>query len=505
MKLLLIYFILGIALQPFNWAGADCGTAQESVKVFCEKATAENYAANVHVNAEKVGAGYGPYDASLSPDLNTRMAGVHLQELESCDQVRLGPGFVPDICKHDFSSYFHKLSESPAQYPSDFKKKYSDNFSKLYNGINNPDRTAAAKNAAAFIVCPKNTTYLKCKAAFAEGVTKLNPGGLFLAPEIYTEVMTNPAYVQPLSRVIAKLYDNMGLAKQNRLTDPGDLYNDLLTAFKQSGVSNTVAEDMTWNVLELYSGRGAAADYYYAFSKPENFPVVASLGLLASMTAYFDRYSLEHHLKIYSLPVGVSTSCDYTRPYHFWLAAYLAHGFKKEGYSDQATFEAVHELEKTYEEFGGAATKKSLSSIAKDSPHGSYEVETQKNIAFNDAGAIYGIQPGSHVDLDQDLEKLYSSSANNYYPAAPTKLIDNTLNAINNLYSKEEDKISLKYNLSHKNSTGDPFFSELSSLGVDDFLKSFRLSLLSNWEALIPSQDSLDWGLAQLNQNNNRK
>ena len=113
-------------------------------------------------------------------------------------------------------------------------------------------------------------------------------------------------------------------------------------------------------------------------------------------------------------PKSIQSRCDFTRPYHFWMAAYLAHRLEVSGqYSNQAIVSAVHGLEFVYEVAGAVATKQGYDAVMAAKGHGvlfeAYQRETQKSILFNDAGALYGVQGDAVV---QDLDQRFADTIN---------------------------------------------------------------------------------------------
>jgi len=87
--------------------------------------------------------------------------------------------------------------------------------------------------------------------------------------------------------------------------------------------------------------------------------------------------------------------------------------------SDADTFFAVHKSEVIYEQFGGyqnsSPTKKDATYVVNAPLHCAYCVETQKNIIFNDAGAIWGIRNENsstvrQINLDPVMLSVYNSA-----------------------------------------------------------------------------------------------
>ena len=105
----------------------------------------------------------------------------------------------------------------------------------------------------------------------------------------------------------------------------GDLQNDLVASFLWAEPLGgpELALKRAWEFLGLYGGRGAGFSFE-SLTSQENISVPMSMQIIAAGLQVLTRASL-HSGKLYAYPRFVSTNCEYGRPYHFWMGAYLAH------------------------------------------------------------------------------------------------------------------------------------------------------------------------------------
>lgn len=428
-KLIGLSVIGALALSCSAWADS----VQESdIPGIC--ATATNDACNDYVlQTEKDvqkndGAGdpgyYVPYTDSLAPTLAIRAQGIEAQKQNIERDQSLPAGSVDKM-------FQQILAEKTGTYPNELKSQFTQVFHKHYQGATRKE-DIELKDFGAIVGCK---AHAECLLAFRQVVTEAQYGSIdasaLLLGDLFVDVLTDPSYLKPLARLEHLLTQKVRLAQlsQNNArldtsggtsgNDLGDIFSDIKKSFLADGISASEAEEKTWKILALYSVRGPAFDNFYPLMLKENLPVVASIGIMASALTYLDKNALAHGLPLYSYPRSVRSRCDTTRPYHFWMAAYLAHQLKKtSAFSNEAIVSAVHGLEFIYEVAGAVATKQGYDAVVNARKSGStlfsaYRRETQKSILFNDAGALYGVQ-GEVVA--QDVDQRFADMINQAPP-----------------------------------------------------------------------------------------
>ncbi len=373
----------------------------DSVANTCLKSTSENFE-NSLPNAKKNNVFYS-YTLAMSPSQSDRLHGIDEQQNEALATLKhLDPSIT------DLYGYLSKVADSSPSYSLTHAAKFDQFFDKQLV----PQR----KNIDGMKVVGSydcGSADSQCRSAFSDLVDEMQPsdgfGTLISLPSVWKEIGTDPRYIKPLAKFAVDLRKKVDLARTGRLSAVGDLFTDLKNEFISSGASVSDATDMTWKALAFYATRGASAMPYFAAADKENKAAFVSTALIASMISYLDGYSLKSG-KLYSLPSTVQTSCDYTRPYHFWMAGYLARELLKKGFSKSASFKATHLSETVYEQFSTAYTKERPDEVAASTTHNFYNVETQKNILFNDAGAYSALSPGKQINLDTGFREMYSSA-----------------------------------------------------------------------------------------------
>jgi hypothetical protein len=414
MKKLICLLSLGLSFSA--WADS---VQKSDVAGICTKATSDAYTDYVLQTEKDVQKGdgdgdpgyYVPYTDSLAPTLALRAQGIPAQKVNIERDQSLSAGSVDKILQAVLAEHnptYTALMES--QFAQEFKNHY---------GSATTEANLELKDFGAIVGCKVHS---ECIDAFRQVVTEAQYGWLdnsaILFGDLFVEVMTDPSYLKPVARVATMLEQKVKLDQlkipNTKDTKPTDLFSDLKKSFMTDGASAADAEEKTWKVLAIYSIRGPAFDNLYPMMFKENLPVAAGIALIGSALTYLDEYAIQHALPLYSYPKSIQSRCDITRPYHFWMAAYLAHRLKTSGnFSDDAIVGAVHGLEFVYEVAGAVATKQGYNAVmaakGKGTLFAAYQRETQKSILFNDAGALYGVQGDAVV---QDLDQRFADTIN---------------------------------------------------------------------------------------------
>lgn len=215
-----------------------------------------------------------------------------------------------------------------------------------------------------------------------------------------------------------------------------DLYSDLLRAYRDSGNSEKRSRDLVFDFLAFYGARGASMELATELANSENYPVMLATYVISSAMSVLDSITLANGHP-YSYPPTVKTYCSYGRPYHFWMAAYLAKALTQKGHSPKSAFLAAHLTGVGYEALADTGSRNHWGALAVDADATSNN-DIRTNVIFDDAGANFGalIESGTKLSpLDLDLrhallfqraeqqEKLSEDEAEDLYERDPVSFL----------------------------------------------------------------------------------
>jgi hypothetical protein len=358
----------------------------------CKVATAENYAAKI--GQQK----WPPYSLSLAPTIELRRQGLEavLQD--------------PELKK------LSETSEHSVTYSQEEVTKFK-NFFSSWRGYYEQENGKFAELApyACGIFGADECQKVVRDATYMTAPYSGGPGYISL-PDVVTEMGTEPIYAKASAKLALRTLGLVAIADQGKKIN-ADLLEDTKQAFLEAGVDSSRVEEYAFKLLGIYGSRGASMspllDKQNVINE-DNYIVFASLAVVASSISYLDTvmFPTGH---TYSLPKNISTHCDYTRPYHFWLPAYLAYAMKKKGYSNQAIMQGLHILGTGYEEVVSVSNDHiSTKDSALDSQP-FYIIETQKNLAFDDVGIFWSLlymnNDRRQIQADDFLERIMKKAS----------------------------------------------------------------------------------------------
>jgi hypothetical protein len=415
MQVIHLPLIIAVFCSPLvnHWAQACDGVEGNApnllqaeiadVSALCLKSTKDNRFYGFEPDA---------YIAASSDAPETRWSGIEMQAVDK--NGKSGPIGYPDY-KPPLETFLKKYTQSAPNYPdADIAKGKAI--------LDLPAHPAAEKltQFGPSYSCGvmgndncKNTFYDLTKDASARLANIVHP-------QSFAEFVTDPNYSLATNRMAALIYNKALKVREGKLKNPGDFYQDLETSFSSLGLSKDKTDHMVWTFMNVMTTQGASFQTWERDRYGDSARAAgAALGVIVSTAGYLDAMT-RNSGKMYSIPATIQTHCDYARPYHFWLAASLARELKAQGHSDGDILHAVHDVESIYEQFGpifgGSPTKLNPSAVIDGDLHSAYNVETQKNIVYNDFGALWGIHsmPGEKgeptLDLDASVRKAYNNA-----------------------------------------------------------------------------------------------
>lgn len=219
---------------------------------------------------------------------------------------------------------------------------------------------------------------------------------------------------------------SLKIAERLKKTDggTGNVFEDLIGSFKDSGISEKDAENATWDVLGLIGNQGPSIGHYASLLEKNKYSgrsqKANGLGFIASAMSYLDQKRVRAGRPMYSYPKGIQSTCDNSKPYHFWMSASLSRNLVlNHGISPQVAARATYLAERGYQmrrglSADGTASKgKIVLNLPLYSP--AHQV-IRTDFAYGAAGAVYGSEIGKveqsskNISVDQALSSMMADS-----------------------------------------------------------------------------------------------
>ena len=134
------------------------------------------------------------------------------------------------------------------------------------------------------------------------------------------EIVADPVYARAavtLAKIIQVRIEKTAYPK-------GNLYDDAVYAFRAHRLSDADAREHAFKLIALYSTNGAnTPSFLEPFISEANRGLFYGLGVIGTGIPLLNwrTFSSGHP---YAFPAKVRATCDNMKPYHFWMAAYLA-------------------------------------------------------------------------------------------------------------------------------------------------------------------------------------
>jgi len=303
------------------------------------------------------------------------------------------------------------------------KKKLSDDFS--------PDLKASLIKLWALKCdtegCKNSIRYI----SETMNVGKITESAVSMIPAI-TELFTDQSIYPALDTLAKNVQEKVDRTQARETMETGDVFTDVQNALIVNGKEKDEAFDLAIKIMGVIGTRGAAADGIYDLAPiarttlgSEYAKSIANLGVIASSMNYLDKHSPKG--RPYSLPKEVTTTCDYVRPYHFWMTAYLGHTLKNKASKDDLN-KASQIMIRAYEKWGTVKTN-SWEKMG----HKFYEIETLKDITYHDIGMKFGIDPKGlpQLQLENSLKGAFEAMEKERQNPPPS-LVEKLKNIIKN-------------------------------------------------------------------------
>jgi hypothetical protein len=344
---------------------------------------------------------------NMSPDLEPRESALDLAAAAAM-QLLQSQGFSSDLKAlfTDEASHLHPYSAAALAQNQQI-------FAPIISAPDFPDMAQARSEIPQ--IC---SIYIfpECKKALNHVLDLMHVsvnGAYWLSvPDRLSAVLSDPLYRQALAKMsLSVIQSEESIARSSKR----DIYHDLVATFESLGVTALDAQNRALTVLAVFGARGASLESMTDIMHSEAAPVMAGMFMVSAQLGQLDLLRYLNGLRPYSLPPSVNFNCNYGRPYHFWMGAYLGAQMNEDGFGAITSLLAVHIAGVGYE-FAIPAYGKTQDRIYTDVFFNPYNVNTQINIAQDDAGADYGTRlkvPGlfgiswPKTDINQAIESMF--------------------------------------------------------------------------------------------------
>jgi hypothetical protein len=276
---------------------------------------------------------------------------------------------------------------------------------------NIPAQSMAEKYACAELLGVRN--FNSCSSSFNTikriSIPRANVTGL----EIFDRVLKDGRYNEGLRKMALRVAK---YAQEDNLKEESNVFADLKSSFRESGSSESDAEEMTWNTLGLLATSGANLSQrlmFFPYSTDQTQKRLALQVLSASLPLLDHRAGKKGRL--YSFPKEISGSCNSGKSYHFWYAAYLARRATLEGKNPEAAAATSFQAEKAYQLLRGTMGNGNASQLASSPLFTPNSNIVRADLAYAGLGAVYGAQKATDQDphsssIDDSIEALMKNA-----------------------------------------------------------------------------------------------
>jgi hypothetical protein len=386
---------------------AEISKSEKKTPADCLTMSLENLEKEVDaVNTEKI-----PWQLSLVSTEKSKLSAIN---------TALGKG-VSAI------EYFSK-PEDPIV---DLMKNY-DKINKYFDEIKeNPSVLTAGEKLKATLLCATEslTSIPSCMKSIEVIKSKMTPKGALndiTDKELWRRVLSSNKYdegIRQASLIIAKKINNLNA------TDGASVFDDIQTGFVKSGMSSTKALEAAWDVLGLIGNQGPNIGSYVTniesgFYTFEGSMKARGLSFISAAMTYIDHKQLKAGKPIYSYPANIQSTCDNSKPYHFWMSAYIARALVKENKISPAdaaqgadiinleAFSPAHQIIRTDLAYSAAGALFGSNSVNK-SDSKKYDVNNAMIALLENAGTDQEANNSSGSQLDTYLiwSKIFSPNS----------------------------------------------------------------------------------------------
>ncbi len=274
----------------------------------------------------------------------------------------------------------------------------------------------AESKAAKMAACARLDllNFVDCKKALEDILEFMSPQPPLSAIPFLDRIIHDASYVAGVAVAASRLMDRVETVRNGgKLAEDADLFQDLLEGYRSAGDSLEVATQKTWDILAVYSTRGANIHALFPYADTHaSRRLLIALEIIAGAIPVLDQ-QLSGRGILYSLPKSVSATASYGKIYHFWMSAYLTRMGIENGHgAGSASAAALSEM--AYQMLSPTAGRENLfdRTLAEKKP-GSITRKIQIDLGFGLAGSEYGrvssrlsSEPTSRIDIDFAIKRM---------------------------------------------------------------------------------------------------
>lgn len=226
------------------------------------------------------------------------------------------------------------------------------------------------------------------------------------------EILAGPTYQKGLALNSLKILHHIEQLQNNPDYDFSyqHFYTDLLDSFLEAGFSSEDANNKTMDILGLYGSRGASIQFLENFTNEDNLNISLMLHFNFVAISYLDNYKKKYGNHLYSLPKEITTTCDFGKPYHFWMSAYLTHKLKRKNIP-KSSLRGAHLVGNLYEAVNDMTfgRRRDLLVPFRDPIYSISNNSIRAGISYRDLGGLWAInrQP---LNLDDAFYSLLKAT-----------------------------------------------------------------------------------------------
>ncbi len=252
---------------------------------------------------------------------------------------------------------------------------------------------------------------LDCQNAISTIIQHVDQAGSLTVPEANIALLSEESYRVPLQNMAIKIDQWIN----NDEAPEGDIFDDLFTEFKDSGLNEKTSYEHTWNVMAVLATGGAnyivrAKDFAVIDINPIT---VFSIAKIAQGIPYLS-FLTKNKGHFYGLPKSVNVSCDNGKHYHFWMSSYLAWKANQLGHTPKGSAAAAYSIFKGYQFMSKGAYRDPYRNLSIKSFEGINNIQ-RSDMAYSAAGIKFALnivnnKKDEAINLDQAVLEIFKNS-----------------------------------------------------------------------------------------------